>query len=298
VSSVDRRRLLQCGAAGAAGLFASTAKAEPDTATAVGPAYRLGLVTYNLAAAWDLSAILQVCKTVGISPVELRTTHKHGVEPSLTKEQRREVRQRFHDAGVDIWGCGTVCEFHAPDPAVVKANIETCKQFVGLVSDLGGKGVKVRPNGLPKGVPVEKTLAQIGKALVPCGRAGADAGVEIWVEVHGSGTSLPANIKTIMEHCGDPQVGLTWNSNATDIANGSVAVAFQLLSRWIRSCHINELYREHTGSYPYRELFRLLRGIHYDRVTLCEVATGIPDPKAGAEFLRYYKALWAELARG
>ena len=30
--------------------------------------------------------------------------------------------------------------------AVMKKNIETCKQFVKLVADLGGRGVKVRPN--------------------------------------------------------------------------------------------------------------------------------------------------------
>ena len=150
---------------------------------------------------------------------------------------------------------GSVCEFQAVDPAVVKKNIETCKQFVGLVAELGGKGVKVRPNGLPKGVPVEKTLEQIGKSLIPCGQAGADAGVEIWVEVHGGGTQLPANMKTIMEHCGHPQVGLTWNSNPTDVADGSVAAVVKPLSRWVRSCHINDLYRDQTGGYPYRELF-------------------------------------------
>ena len=54
--------------------------------------FRLGIVTYNVAAKWDLPTILKVCKRVGLSPVELRTTHKHGVEPSLTKDQRADVR--------------------------------------------------------------------------------------------------------------------------------------------------------------------------------------------------------------
>jgi sugar phosphate isomerase/epimerase len=298
MNPLDRRRFLQSGTAAAAGVLASTATAGPAAPASGPPPFRLGLVTYNLAAAWDLPTLLQICKSVGISPVEFRTTHKHGVEPSLTKDQRQEVRKRCADAGVAIWGCGSVCEFQSPDTAVVKKNIETCKEFVGLVAELGGKGVKVRPNGLPKGVPVEKTLEQIGKSLIPCGRAGADAGVEIWVEVHGGGTQLPANMKTIMEHCGHPQVGLTWNSNPTDVANGSVASAFKLLSRWVRSCHINDLYKDQTGAYPYRELFGLFRGVGYDRVTLCEVGGSIPDPKAGAEFLRYYKALWNDLAGG
>jgi sugar phosphate isomerase/epimerase len=295
MTAPDRRDFLRAGALGAglAAAAAPAARAEPPG----GPPFRLGLVTYNVAAAWDLGTLLKVCMAAGISPVEFRTTHKHGVEPSLSKDQRREVRRCCADAGVAVWGCGTVCEFQSPDPAVVQKNIETCKQFVGLVADLGGKGVKVRPNALPREVPVEKTLEQIGKALVPCGRAAADAGVEIWVEVHGPGTSHPPHMKAVMEHCGHPRVGLTWNSNATDVTNGSVAESFRLLAPWVRSCHINDLYKDQSGAYPYRELFRLLRAAGYDRATLCEVGRVYPDPEVGAEFLRYYKALWAELAR-
>src|SRR5262249_32744091 len=128
------------------------------------PGFRLGIVTYNIARSWDVPTLLKVCKAVGLSPVELRTTHAHGVEPALTKDQRQEVRRRFTDAGVAIWGCGTTCEFHSPDPKVVEKNIETCKEFVQLAADIGGRGVKVRPNDLPREVPVAKTLEQIGKA--------------------------------------------------------------------------------------------------------------------------------------
>jgi hypothetical protein len=178
---------------------------------------------------------------------------------------------------------------------VVKKNVETCKAFIDLAADIGGRGVKVRPNDLPKNVPVEKTLEQIGKALIECGKAAADANVEIWVEVHGRGTALPPNIKRIMEHCGHPSVGLTWNSNPSDIKNGSVAEYFHLLRPWIHSCHINEIYKDSTGAYPYRELFRLFRETNYDRVTLIEVGRGMPDEASGTELLRYYKALWSEL---
>jgi sugar phosphate isomerase/epimerase len=286
-----------------AGALAAAALAAPDSAPAApAPAggaaipFRLGFVTYMVAADWDVPTILKVCRNAGITDVELRTTHRHGVEPSLNKQQRQDVRKQFADAGVTLWGLGTTCEFQSPDPSVVRKNIDTCRQFIDLARDVGARGVKVRPNGLPKEVPAEKTLEQIGRSLVPCAQAAADAGVEVWVEVHGGGTQKPANMKTIMEHCGRPNVGVTWNSNAEDVVNGSVAESFALLRPWIKSCHINELYKDSQGRYPYRELFRLLRESGYDRVTLCEVARGMPTPEAGEEMLRYYKALWTELA--
>jgi sugar phosphate isomerase/epimerase len=298
MSDLTRRGFLAgTGATAAAGLLGQPASAgQPAGGTGgagAGLRYRLGIVTYNIAATWDLATILRICRSVGLAAVELRTTHRHGVEPSLSADDRKQVRQRFADAGIDIWGCGTVCEFHDPDKKVVQRNVETCRRFVQLVADLGGKGVKVRPNRLPNGVPVERTLEQIGGALAECGRAAADANVEIWLEVHGTGTAHPPHIRTIMEHCKHPRVGVTWNSNGTDVVNGSVSQYFKLLQPWIKSCHINEL---HSG-YPYRELFRLLRETGYDRVTLAEIE-GMPDAATGERLMRYYKALWTELTRG
>src|SRR5712692_7798221 len=122
MTAVSRRRFLGAAAAtaGLGALPSTTATAAEDK----GLKFKLGLVTYNLAAAWTLADILKQCKAVGVSPVELRTTHKHGVEPSLGKDDRKEVRKKFADAGVEIWGCGTTCEFQSPDQSEVKKQIE------------------------------------------------------------------------------------------------------------------------------------------------------------------------------
>jgi sugar phosphate isomerase/epimerase len=293
----SRRQFLAAGAAATAAGLTGPAAAGPKPEAPPSP-FKLGMVTYNVAAQWDLPTILKVCKAVGIAAVECRTTHKHGVEPALSAEQRDRVKKQFADSGVAFWGCGSVCEFQSPDPAVVKKNIETCREFVRLVHDIGGTMVKVRPNGLPKGVSVEKTLEQIGKALIECGKAAEDYGIEICVEVHGAGTQEPKNMKAIMDHCGHKSVGLTWNSNQTDLKDGSVKAAFDLLKPWLRSCHINEIYKDALGVYPYRELFRLFREAGYDRYTMIEVGRTPPDVACGEDMLRYYRALWLELVKG
>lgn len=287
----SRRSFLAAAATAPLALSARTRAAEA-------PKFQLGLVTYNVAKDWDLPTILRICKSTGIAAVECRTTHKHGVETSLSAEARANMRKQFADSGVRFWGCGSTCEFHSADAAVVAKNIEDCKRFVTLVKDLGGRGVKVRPNGVAKGHTVEQACDQIGKALQACGQAAADAGVEICVEVHGAVTAVPANMKRIMDACGHPAVGVTWNSNPTDLDAGkSIAANFDLLAKHIKSCHINDLENDAKGAYPYRDLFRRLAGIGYDRYTMIEYGKAF-DPVAGESFLRGYNTTWSRLAKG
>jgi sugar phosphate isomerase/epimerase len=290
MNNLSRRSFLAAGTAALAGSAFPLHSAD-DAAK-----FKLGIVTYNVPANWDLPTLLKVCKEVGIAAVECRTTHKHGVEPTLTVQQRQDVKKQFADSGIVFWGCGSVCEFHSADPEVVKKNVEECKRFVDLVKEIGGRGVKVRPNGVSKDVDPQKTFEQIGKALIECGKAASDAGIEICVEVHGPVTQVPKNMKTIMDACGHPSIGVTWNSNATDVEKGSVAASFELLKPFIKSCHINDLEIDEKGKYPYRELFKLFRGMGYDRYTMCEVGKSY-DVAEGTVFLKKYKELWEKLVR-
>jgi len=253
---------------------------------------RLGLVTYNLAKNWDIPTIIRMCSETGFEAVELRTTHAHGVEPSLDEEQRRAVKKAFEDSPIRLLSLGTVCEYHAVEKEEVIRNIEMTKEFIRLAYDVGALGVKVRPNGLQveRGVPVAHTLKQIGYSLRECGDYAEDYGVEVWLEVHGKGTSDLRYIKRIMEITDHKNVGVCWNSNETDVINGSIKETFNLVKKWIRSVHIRELYDK---TYPWRELFNLLKISGYNRYCLAE----IPESREPNRLMRYYRALFEELTK-
>jgi sugar phosphate isomerase/epimerase len=287
MAGLTRREVLGGAAAAAVGGMVMPAWAESSD-----PPFGLGTVTYNVPKDWDLATLLRILPEAGIHAIEFRTTHKHGVEPSMTAAQRADVKQRCKDAGIKQLSLGSVCEFHAVDQAVVKQHIDTCAEFVKLAQDIGALGVKVRPNGLPKDVPVDKTLEQIGIALRQCGEVAKNHGVEIWVEVHGGGTQEPVNMRKIMDHCGHKSVGINWNSNPPDVKGGSVKESFDLLKPFLMSVHINKL----DSGYPYRELFALLRDAKYSRYTLNEVGTAVP-PEQGLEYFKSYRQQWLELAR-
>jgi sugar phosphate isomerase/epimerase len=250
----------------------------------------LGCVTYNLLKDWDLETIIRNLEAAGYEAVELRTGHKHGIEPSLNEAQRNQVRERFQKSKVRLLSFGSTCEFESPDAAVRQQQVEIGKQWVSLAHDTGAWGVKVRPNGLPKGVPIETTIDNIAASLRELGDYGLRYGVEIWMEVHGHTTQNPPVAGAIMRAAKHQNVGVCWNSNPTDVVNGSVKASFELLKPWIRNVHINDL----SNSYPWRELFTLLRDSDYERYTLAEVD---PESKEPERFLRYYRALWTELSR-
>ncbi|MEN6536558.1 MAG: TIM barrel protein [Bryobacteraceae bacterium] len=251
---------------------------------------RLGLVTYQWAEGMDLPALLTACEKSGLLGVELRTMHAHGVEPALTKEQRKEVRKRFADSPVDLVGYGSNCEYHSPDPAELKQNIEQTKQYVLLMQDCGGSGVKVKPNTFPKGVPREKTIAQIGKALNEVGAFGADHGQKIRLEVHGRETCELPVIKAIMDIATHPNVYVCWNSNGEDLAGAGLDANFNMVKARIGdTTHVREL---NDGDYPYERLFKLFEGIHYKGWFLLEARTEQPDKvKAMAEQLAIFKKM-------
>lgn len=246
---------------------------------------KLGLVTYNIAAAWDLDTLLRVCAETGLAGVELRTTHAHGVETSLSPAQRREVARRFADSPVRLVGLGSTFEYHAADPAELRRQIEGTREYIRLAAEVGAGGVKVRPNALPPGVPKAVTLAQIGRALDEVAQYAAGFGIEVRMEVHGHDTCLPENMAAIMAAAPHPNAKVCWNSNPTDLdAAGRLEPNFRLLAGRIGLVHINRL---HCG-YPYAELFRLLKSVGYEGYCLAEIpAQG--DAAAATEFLRYYR---------
>lgn len=295
LESMTRRGLMRTGLAAVAGAVAAGAVKGPLPAWAAEavadpakPRMHLGTVTYMIGEKMDLPTLIDVCEKSGLEGVELRTTHAHGVEPSLDAEGRAKVKERFSKTRVRLVVLGTVAEFHSPDPATVKKNIAQANEFTKLAVDVGAWGIKVRPNGLPKDVPTETTLRQIGEALREVGEFAKDKGITVCVECHGGGTSDPPNMAKIMEFCKHPSVGLCWNSNAIDVKDGSIKENFELCKAWIKHCHIQPL----DGKYPNAELMPLLKSINFTGYTMLETSTK-EDPVV---FLRRQRELWEKLA--
>lgn len=272
-----RRSVLQGLAAAALPLLAGrtgVSQAAPPSVESEA-SIQLGLVTYLWAKDWDLPTILENCRRTGILGVELRTQHAHGVEVELSAAERKEVRKRFADSPVTLLGPGTNWEFHSPDPSELKRNLESARASVILSHDVGGTGVKVKPNALPRDVPREKTIAQIGRSLNELAEFAEGYGQQIRVEVHGRDTQQLPVMKQIMDAADHRGATVCWNSNDADLTGGGLEHNFKLVQdRLGATCHVREL---NDDSYPYQKLINLLVSIEYAGWVLLECRTEPAD---------------------
>ena len=236
---------------------------------------KLGLVTYQWAKDWDLPTLIANCEKTGYLGVELRTEHAHGVETKLTASERADVRKRFADSPVECLGYGSNFEYHSPDSAKLRQNIDQTKEYLKLCKDIGASGIKVKPNDLPANVPKEKTIAQIASSLNEVGKYASDLGQLVRVEVHGNLTQEIPNMKAIFDQVTESNVKMCWNCNDQDLLPPGLVANFNSVRKWFGdTVHVREF---NVGDYPYQQLMNLFAGIKYDGWILLEARTEPAD---------------------
>ena len=236
---------------------------------------KLGFVTYLWGKDWDLPTLIKNLTDTKIHGVELRVEHAHKVMPELNATERREVKKKFADSPVQLIGLGTNQQFDFIEPDRLKASIERTKEFIRLSADIGGSGVKVKPNALHKEVPAEKTFEQIGKSLNELAAYAAEYNQQIRLEVHGEQTQELPNTKKIMDWATHPNATICWNCNPQDLNGQGFEYNFNLVkNRFGSTCHVRELDRT---DYPYTALLNNLVKMNYNGWVLLECHTNPED---------------------
>ena len=271
--NLSRRNFLQNSMV--AGIGLSLIDPFSAFATAKKSEMKLGLVTYLWAKDWDLPTLIANCEKTGYLGVELRCDHKHGVETKLSASERADVKKRFADSRVNCLGYGANFEYHSPDQATLRKNIEQTKEYIKLCKDIGATGIKVKPNGIPDDVPKEKTISQIAASLNEVGKFAQDYGQLVRVEVHGDISQEIPNMKAIFEQVTEKNVKMCWNCNDQDLLPPGLEPNFNSVKKWFGdTVHVREF---NVGEYPYQQLMNLFTGIKYDGWILLEARTEPAD---------------------
>lgn len=281
--TASRRDFLASGFGAALGVGALSTLPDASRAAADSSPkarMRIGLATYTWGRDWDVPTLIANCAKAGLYGVELRTCSKyaHGVEATLTANQRAEVKKRFGDSPVRLVSIACSERMDWPDPEKLKAAIATAKGQFQLSHDVGCEVVRVFPNQFHPNVPHEKTVAQIAQAVNELGAFAGGLGQEVSLEAHGPAGELPT-LRAVMDRVTQPSVRIRLNSDPRDAKGKGFTENFNLVKKVLsRVIHLHDL---DDPKYPYQLLVDLLVKAKWEGYALME-RDGMPADRVAA----------------
>lgn len=209
-----------------------------------------------------LDHVLELARSNNISGLELRTADDEFTHVGLTAAERRTLRSRIEDAGLEILAVNSYVKLCAVEEQPLEEHLE-------LAADLGARGVRVFP-GDDREADGSPTPGEI-RALDRVTSASKD--VTILLETHDSHSSaakMSALCNLLDADVPGHNTKVLWDSAHTWSHGATPAEAFSLLKPWIDFIQIKDEDSENykpvaigTGAYPIRELLEVLEGSDY-----------------------------------
>ncbi|MFI7440165.1 sugar phosphate isomerase/epimerase family protein [Nonomuraea indica] len=209
-----------------------------------------------------LGAAIEVATEHGCQGLELRLHPDTGVHAGLGPGERRSVRERVADAGLEIAalaGYAGVCE-PGPDEPVV----EHILADLALAADLGAPGVRVFPRGEDPAVGARRLRA--------VSAAARDLGVRVLVETHDA-MATGASVARLLDEAACPETtGVIWDLLHPWRHGEQPADTLGALGPWLAYVQVKDAVSAEdstpvpmgTGAVPLEESGVLLRASGFD----------------------------------
>jgi sugar phosphate isomerase/epimerase len=224
-----------------------------------------------------LDHVLELAKGNNISGLELRTADDEFTNVGLTAAQRRDLRARIEDAGLEILAVNSYVKVCAVEDQPLEAHLE-------LAADLGARGVRVFPGddvAEPGSAPAYPTLGDAAGDSPTAGEiraldrvTTAPTDVRILLETHDShsaGAKMAALCRLLDSEVPGHNAKVIWDSAHTWSHGETPAEALELLKPWIDFVQIKD--EDSTdeykpvaigaGDYPIAELLSVLQDSDY-----------------------------------
>lgn len=184
---------------------------------------------------WPIEKVVQFAKEANYDGVEIRVdaNHQHNVSSQSSAETRRDVKQLFADAGVEIPCVATSVQFGAADPAKRRENIEAAKANLDLAADLGAPIIRTFAGG---GIPqlTEEAAAYIAEAFDEVGDYAKELGVCPMLECGHDIIKTGVEASEVITRVKTSNFCVLWNYSTIDDQT------FDLLKQHLRHFHVHD----------------------------------------------------------
>jgi sugar phosphate isomerase/epimerase len=223
---------------------------------------RLGFATLGCPGA-PLDQVIELAQGNGFTGLELRTAADEFTSTALTAAERRELRSRIEDAGLEIFAVSSYVKICAVEEQPLEEHLE-------LAADLGAQGVRVFPGDDP-GATETPSAGEI-RALDRI--TGASRDVPILLETHDShltARQVAAFLALLDTDVPGHTVKALWDSSHTWSHGETLTESFNLLQPWLQLVQFKQADSQHdyrpvaidAGDFPIQDLLTTLAGTDY-----------------------------------
>ncbi len=228
---------------------------------------KLGFTTYQLPQNLTFEESIRLAKDTGCAGMDFRTgnVYKHGVEVSLTGEERVRMRRQLEDNYLELASINSEFSFDAEDEKERRKSIEGAKQSCVLAHDFGSTLVRLFGN-LIRTPDAHDTVKYVAKAIQEVCDFASPLGVTCMIEMHGDFNYYGYALE-VVKLVDRPNIGILYNCDLRDLVGGSCLATFKRVEKYVRHIHCKDL----DSGFPFVELFEELYRIGYDGYLSAEI---------------------------
>ncbi|MCD5401748.1 sugar phosphate isomerase/epimerase [candidate division NPL-UPA2 bacterium] len=146
---------------------------------------KLSFMTF-LCPDWKVGKIIKAAKRYGYHGVEIRAgvNHKHAIELTTTRSEKRKIKQMFSESGVEISCLATSLQFALEDKKERRKSIITLKRYIDLASDIGAPYIRVFGGFPSQKINLHGVIAYTADSLREAADYALGRDTEILLETH------------------------------------------------------------------------------------------------------------------
>jgi sugar phosphate isomerase/epimerase len=211
----------------------------------------------------SLDAVLELARSHAVEGLELRAADDEFTNVGLTAAERRQLRDRITDAGLEILAINSYVHLCGVEGQRLGQHLE-------LAADLGARGVRVflRDDAGTAESPTPGELRAMDRMVT------APKDVHVLLETHDShsaGSRMAAFCELLDAEVPDHNAKVIWDSAHTWSHGEAPAESFALLRPWLDFVQLKDSDSTQgykpvaigTGDYPIKQLLRVLQGTDY-----------------------------------
>jgi sugar phosphate isomerase/epimerase len=254
---------------------------------------------------WSLEQHLTAAIRYGYDGLEPRCAggHKHGIELTATKAQRKDMRAQCSDCGVALPCLATSLRYNFPDSAQIAEMVEETKKYLQLAADLGAPNIRVF-GGMPpdEDLSKEEGARRVAEALAQCVKTAASTGVNLCLETHDF-FCRAEHAALVVDAVAHPRLGFNWDMLHTARLGETPQESWDALAGRVLHCHVHDYtWNPETGDemkatlmgqgmVPHQEDLNLLKAANYQGALSGEWFTDFPPeqilPQAAPELRKW-----------